>query len=83
MHRMEGQNIDSKFRLVLLAAERAERLLKGARPKMEFRSIKLARGAMEEVLEGLVEWDYGPAPLPEVDESEEGALEEGEAAATE
>ena len=83
MHRMEGQNIDSKFRLVLLAAERAERLLKGARPKMEFRSIKLARGAMEEVLEGLVEWDYGPSPEPEIDESEEGALEEGEAAATE
>ena len=83
MHRMEGQNIDSKFRLVLLAAERAERLLKGARPKMEFRSIKLARGAMEEILQGLVEWDYGPAPQPEIDESEEGALEEGEAAATE
>ncbi len=83
MHRMEGQNIDSKFSLVLIAAERAERLLKGARPKMEFRSIKLARGAMEEVLEGLVEWDYGPAPQPEIDESEEGALEEGEATAAE
>ena len=83
MHRMEGQNIDSKFRLVLIAAERAERLLKGARPKMEFKSIKLARGAMEEVLEGLVEWDYGPAPQPEIDESEEGAIEEGEPTAAE
>ena len=30
MHRMESQNIDSKFRLILLAAERAERLLNGA-----------------------------------------------------
>jgi hypothetical protein len=50
---------------------------------MEFKSIKLARGAMEEVLEGLVEWDYGPAPQTGIDESEEGALAEGEAAATE
>ena len=83
MHRMESQNIDSKFRLVLIAAARAERLLKGARPKMEFKSIKLSRGAMEEVLQGLVEWDYGPAPQSEIDESEEGALAEGEAAATE
>ena len=83
MHRMESQNIDSKFRLVLIAAERAERLLKGARPKMEFKSIKLARGALEEGLEGLVEWDYGPAPQREIDESQEGSLEEGEAPATE
>ena len=50
---------------------------------MQYRSIKLARGALEEVLEGMVEWDYGPSPEPEIDESEEGALEEGEAAKTE
>ena len=73
MQRMAEQNIDSKYRLILIAAERAERLLNGARPKMEPSSIKVARGAMEEVLQGLVGWDYGPAPEPVVEESEEGA----------
>lgn len=79
MHRMEAQNIDSKFRLVLLAAERAEQLLGGSRPKLPHTSIKLARGAMEEVLEGFIEWEYGPAPVPETEESEE-APEEGKVA---
>lgn len=73
MQRMVGQNIDSKYRLILIAAERAEQLLNGARPKMEHPSIKVARSAMEEVLEGLVAWDYGPTPEPVVEESEEGA----------
>lgn len=71
MHRMAAQNIDSKFRLVLLAAERAEQLLNGSRPKLVHNSIKLARGAMEEVLEGYIEWDYGPAPEPVIEESAE------------
>ena len=77
MQRMAEQNIDSKYRLILIAAERAERLLKGARPKMEYESIKVARGAMEEVLQGLVDWDYGPAPEPVVEESEEGTSDDG------
>ena len=76
MQRMKEQNIDSKFRLILLAAERAEQLLAGARPKMQHQSIKLARGAMEEVLEGLVEWEYGPPPEPKAEESAEDTLEE-------
>ena len=67
MHRMEAQNIDSKFRLILIVAERAEQILNGARPKIPYASNKLARGAMEEVLEGLVDWHYGPPPEPEVE----------------
>lgn len=80
MHRMAAQNIDSKFRLVLIAAERAEQLLNGSRPKMAHNSIKLARGAMEEVLEGYIEWDYGPAPEPVIEESEGERPEEGRVA---
>ena len=70
MHRMEEQNIDSKFRLILLAAERAEQLLNGARPKIPYAGKKLARGAMEEVLQGLIDWQYGPAPKPEIEEGD-------------
>ena len=76
MHRMEGQKIDSKYRLVLLAAERAEQLLTGARPKIQF-GPKVARVALEEVLQGLVDWHYGPKPEPAVEESENEILEEG------
>ena len=36
-----------------------------------------------EVLEGLVDWEYGPAPEPEIEGGEEGALAEGEAAEAE
>ena len=70
--------IDSRFRFVLLAAHRAERMMRGASPKVEVTHSKVSRVAMEEILQERVEWDYGPAPEPEVDEQvSEGA--EGEA----
>jgi DNA-directed RNA polymerase omega subunit len=56
--------VDSKFRFVLVAAQRAEQLMRGARPKMEGKG-KPTRTAMNEVINNLVEWDYGPAPVPE------------------
>jgi DNA-directed RNA polymerase omega subunit len=57
--------IDSKFRLVLVAANRAEQLIRGARPKIEAGKRKATRLAMEEVQSNLVDWGYGPAPQPQ------------------
>jgi DNA-directed RNA polymerase omega subunit len=57
--------VDSKFRFVLVAAQRAEQLMRGARPKVEAGKRKPTRVAMQEVDSNLVDWDYGPAPLPE------------------
>lgn len=57
--------IDSKFRLVLLAAKRAEQLMRGARPKVDGEKQKPTRLAMQEVTTDLINWDYGPAPQPE------------------
>ena len=57
--------IDSTFRFILIAAKRAEQLVRGARPRMDMPNRKPARVAMREVVEGLVDWDYGPAPIPE------------------
>lgn len=57
--------IDSTFRFILIAAKRAEQLVRGARPRLEMPNRKPARVAMREVTEGLVDWDYGPAPIPE------------------
>ncbi|HXT52676.1 MAG TPA: DNA-directed RNA polymerase subunit omega [Thermoanaerobaculia bacterium] len=69
------EQYDSKFRFVLLASNRAEQLVRGARPKVESVSKKPTRVAMEELKGGLVPWAYGPAPAPEVSEGEAAAAE--------
>lgn len=71
------ESMDSKFRYVLLVAERAEQLMRGARPKIE-PTGKPTRVAREEIDNGLVEWGYGPAPAAEP-ELEALAEEGGEA----
>ena len=73
--REQAPEVDSKFRLVLVAASRAEQLIRGARPKLESApKRKPTRLAMEEVATHLVDWGYGPAPQPEP--GPEPALEE-------
>lgn len=65
---MDGKQpptIDSKFRLVLLAAHRAEQIMRGARPKVEAGKKKSVRVAMDEISHQLVEWGYGPPPQEE------------------
>ena len=71
-------NVDSKFRLVLVAANRAEQLMRGARPKVEAGKRKPTRVALEEVDQHLVDWGYGPPPTPEPEavETEEQATAE-------
>lgn len=67
------EGVDSKFRLVLLIARRAEQLMRGARPKIETdRPMKPTRLAAEEFEDNRVRWDYG---------AEGGVLEEAEAEA--
>ena len=64
------EGVDSKFRLVLLIARRAEQLMRGARPKIEAeRPTKPTRLAAEEFEENRVRWDYG---------AEGGVLEDAE-----
>jgi DNA-directed RNA polymerase omega subunit len=64
--------IDSKFRFVLIAANRAEQLMRGARPKFETEANdKLTTVATEEVMQDLVEWEAGPAPRVEIERSED------------
>ena len=65
------EGVDSKFRLVLLIARRAEQLMRGARPKLEAdRPMKPTRLAAEEFEDDRIRWDYG---------AEGGVLEEAEA----
>ena len=65
MENFEDSKVDSKFRFILLAARRAEQVMRGARPKLHYKTRKVARGAMDEILADAVAWDYGPPPVPE------------------
>ena len=65
MDHLEDTKVDSKFRFILLAARRAEQVMRGARPKLVYKTPKVARGAMEEILADAVAWDYGPPPAPQ------------------
>jgi DNA-directed RNA polymerase omega subunit len=66
--------MDSKFRRVLVAAGRAEQLMRGARPKFEAGKRKPTRVALEEVDQHMIDWNYGPPPQPE--EAEAAAADE-------
>ena len=51
------QNIDSKFRLILVVAARARQLQAGARPLIQTQSTKVTRIAQQEVDAGLVPFE--------------------------
>ena len=54
------EGVDSKFRLVLLIARRAEQLMRGARPKLETdRPLKPTRLAAAEFEDNQVRWGLG------------------------
>ena len=59
---MEGlpENVDSKFRYVLLVAKRAEQLIQGSMPKMKSKHAKPTRVAMEEIERNEVKWQLTP-----------------------
>jgi DNA-directed RNA polymerase omega subunit len=59
-------NVESKFRLVHIAARRAEQRVQGARPKIESKHAKVTRVALEEVNADLVRWQLSsPEPASE------------------
>ena len=76
--------MDSKFRYVLIVAERAEQLLRGARAKLDLPNVKPTRIAQEEIDQEMVEWGYGPAPelglSLDLESAEEAVVEIGEEA---
>jgi DNA-directed RNA polymerase subunit omega len=56
------QDIDSKFRFILVAAKRARQLQAGARPLIQTQSKKVTRIAQQEVGAGLVPFEeFEPA----------------------
>jgi len=76
------KKIDSKFRFVLLSANRAEQMMRGAQPRVDADGRKLISVAMDEIMEDLVSWDYGPEVVPGEDVLETDALGEAEETVT-
>jgi DNA-directed RNA polymerase subunit omega len=63
------KDVDSKFRFITVAAQRAKQLQNGAKPRVEVKSRKATRVAIDEVLAGAVSWEVrdekAPVPAPE------------------
>ena len=56
-HLILPKDVDSKFRFITVAAQRAKQLQNGAKPRVDARSRKPTRVAMHEVLAGAVSWE--------------------------
>ena len=56
----DSQEIDSKYRLIILAAKRSKQLQRGARPRIDIDSTKHkpTRIALEEVIRGTVRFHF-------------------------
>jgi len=59
-------SIGSKYRFIILAAERAKQLQSNAKPKLTTRSLKPAQIAMQEIEQDLVSFEILPLCEPEV-----------------
>ena len=51
------RTVDSKFRFIAVAAQRAQQLQNGAKPRVETRVRKATRVAIQEVIAGAVSWE--------------------------
>ena len=51
------KDVDSKFRFITVASQRAKQIQNGAKPRVDSRSRKPTRVAMQEVLAGAVSWE--------------------------
>lgn len=62
----DTNRIDSKYRLILLAARRARQLQGGARPLVHTTSRKPTRIAQEELKAGVLQFEYLTPPTTEL-----------------
>ena len=67
---METPQVDSKYRLIILAAKRSKQLQRGARPRIEIDPVKHkpTRIALEEVMRGKVNFTIKEREVLELEE---------------
>jgi len=68
-HLILPREMDSKFRFITVAAQRAKQLQNGAKARVEVKSRKPTRVAMQEVLANAVSWELKEEP-PKVEIAE-------------
>lgn len=68
-HLILPREVDSKFRFITVAAQRAKQLQNGAKARVEVKSRKPTRVAMQEVLANAVSWELKEEP-PKVEIAE-------------
>lgn len=73
---MKENTFDSKFRFIIVAAQRAKQLLKGERPKIKSRHRNPIRIAQEELKSGAIKYEILPLKREEGLEEEEVLLTE-------
>ena len=61
-HLILPKDVDSKFRFITVAAQRAKQLQNGAKPRVEVRSRKATRIAMHDVLAQAISWEVKEDP---------------------
>ncbi|MFN7623110.1 MAG: DNA-directed RNA polymerase subunit omega [Acidobacteriota bacterium] len=54
--------IDSKYRKILIAAKRSKQLQRGAKPRVNMPNAKPTRVALEEVEQGLIDFEVTEKP---------------------
>ena len=62
-HLILPREVDSKFRFITVASLRAKQLQAGAKPRVDARSRKPTRVAMQEVLANAVSWEVMDPPV--------------------
>jgi DNA-directed RNA polymerase subunit omega len=60
------RDVESKFRFITVAAQRAKQLQSGAKPRVDTDSRKSTRVAVEETIAGTISWEVRDE-LPEVE----------------
>ena len=66
------KSVDSKFRFITVAAQRAKQLQAGAKPRVDTRSRKPTRIAVEETIAETISWEV----REELEPAGEGPAEE-------
>jgi DNA-directed RNA polymerase omega subunit len=70
----EIEDIESKFRFVIVASKRAKQLLAGSKPKIKSKSKNLIRIAQEEVKQGIIDFEIISVKKEELELTEDEAF---------
>jgi DNA-directed RNA polymerase subunit omega len=61
-HLILPREVDSKFRFIAVASQRAKQLQNGSKPRVATHSRKATRVAIEEALAGAISWEVRDDP---------------------